>query len=1544
MKRILQNFLLLFILLFAAKGSNATHMMGADMQYTCLGNGKYKIVFKIYRDCRGISLGGIGLNYYAGLAGGNGCGGGSIGGVKRTGIRDVSTRCTSASAPCGSPNTARQGKGVEEHTFEVTVDFTKAPLKNLVGKSSCCEVTFWAGQCCRNGAITTGAANNNFATTCMINLCNVAKAGDSCNSSPQLSNEPVGFLCCNTPWYYNNGAIDTIDFDSISYQLVPGLQSVPSNRISYSSPFSPQIPMTPFCIPVTTIKCTPKPNLDPPRGFFFDTTNGDIIVQPIDCDEVPILVIEQTEYRKDTTGKWVVVGKTRRDMQMWILDECGYNKPPKINGPFSWDVCEGDKICKKIKITDETFNPYQKTPDTVLANWNGGIPGATFEVVDPKKREKEYEFCWQTKRGQASDVSYSFTVKATDQHCTPPMISIRSFKVKVKPRAEAERHYDTLKCGRFAMTATLPANFQGKASHQWSVRDSSGQSELFFSTKRTDTMKFYKGGKYIFVHTVNNSANCPTVYYDTIDVPDPPTVELATGDTFACYGTDMELKPNILWGNDPYTLKWSRYQMDLDTLGGYVLSNKLHIDGDTNTTLLVKNITSDSAIEIQVTDEDGCIFYDTAIIFLKPLPVVDLGPDMRICTYETQMFDAQNNDTVDYNWSSGDTTQIVYFNEEDNYWVKVTERKWGCVQFDTVRLDVNDTVTSIAGPDLVICNEDITKLVADHRPVATTGSYVWTNLTQGQVLGTDMVYDVSPRNTNANGGGDQTFVYELYTKVTEGGHTCEDKDTMEILVHTLPVVKWSKNPLPAQCYDYGDILLNSFLNVGETAGVRIWGGSLYNPDNYVDSQTETRHLFLTSTLDNSLLQNGKNFREKIYGWYQDGNGCINKDSTVQIINGNPIIELISKTYCQDLGQVSMDNNVKRPATKTGITMDWVAKEVPAGVDSASVVQNMNPWGTPDWQFLFGDPTEDYYMGRYHYELCVTDILTQCRSCDTVSNIVIGEPTVKVLSPDPVCVNWDTINLNQYVTVNGQPATNGDGGWYEVPEVNFDRSHAKVGMTLTDGYMFPPGEGPGTFLIRYSNNGTGCLKTDSFYVFVNDTPDAVLLSPLTLCSSGPDLDLNTRIDMTQTRPTSGTATWTGQYVTGNKFTPTTTLTSNIEGPYNIKLAYTDGNGCADTEIYVLQVRTQPEIEITTVDPYPQCENSPFPVQSESKWSNNNVNWQVVNGSDGSIDDNTSENIVYTHGTGDAINKQAFLKVTTVPITNDVCPPVSDSIQIIIHPYPELEPLSTFNGCVPLITNWEVIETKGIPQSQLTYLWTFGNGDSSQLQYPNDITYPTQGKYTVNVTVTNNTPDGGTCATTITGIDNVEAYPNPTAYFETDPSFSTTVALPKFTMINKSSVEQIPFSPSLSYVWDFGTGNPDDTMMSENPRFAYSRDTGLYDITLYVTTSNGCKDTFTRKVHIGPDIIVFIPDVFTPDQQGPTQNERFNPVATNFKTFQMLIFNRWGEKLFETEDPNLGWDGNDQSGEPCQSGVYVYHVVITSFEDKEYVYNGTITLLR
>ncbi|MFM7765097.1 MAG: hypothetical protein ACKO6I_05495, partial [Sphingomonadales bacterium] len=396
---------------------SATHMMGADMTYRCLGNGKYKIIAKIYRDCRGISFSGPSFQAYGGLSGGNACGTYNLS-ITRTGIRDVTPRCSSASKPCNPQNTGFTGEGIEEHTFETTVDFNASPLNNFKNKSNCCEVTFAIGQCCRNGAITTGPANNDFWSTCMINICNIPKTRNKCNSSPSLSNEPIGFLCCNQAYYFNNGAMDTTDFDSFGYKLVAGINSLPTTSVNYSSPFSPRYPMTPYCIPPGKVDCVPNTSTKPPRGFWLDTSSGDIIFTPTKCDEVGIVVIEITEYRKDSaTATWIVVGKTRRDMQLIVKDDCGYNKSPTIEGPVTNKVCEGDKICFKIDGKDETFTPYQTIPDTVQMKWNRGIPGATFTILNPKDREKTAEFCWQTKVGQASDVSYSFTVTATDDHC-----------------------------------------------------------------------------------------------------------------------------------------------------------------------------------------------------------------------------------------------------------------------------------------------------------------------------------------------------------------------------------------------------------------------------------------------------------------------------------------------------------------------------------------------------------------------------------------------------------------------------------------------------------------------------------------------------------------------------------------------------------------------------------------------------------------------------------------------------------------------------------------------------------------------------------------------------------------------------------------------------------------------------------------------------------------------------------------------------------------------------------------------------------------------
>ncbi|MDP2176870.1 MAG: gliding motility-associated C-terminal domain-containing protein, partial [Bacteroidota bacterium] len=63
----------------------------------------------------------------------------------------------------------------------------------------------------------------------------------------------------------------------------------------------------------------------------------------------------------------------------------------------------------------------------------------------------------------------------------------------------------------------------------------------------------------------------------------------------------------------------------------------------------------------------------------------------------------------------------------------------------------------------------------------------------------------------------------------------------------------------------------------------------------------------------------------------------------------------------------------------------------------------------------------------------------------------------------------------------------------------------------------------------------------------------------------------------------------------------------------------------------------------------------------------------------------------------------------------------------------------------------------------------------------------------------------------------------------------------------------------------------------------------------------------------------------------------------KTYYVMLFNRWGEILWESTDKFAGWDGTYR-GEDAQQDVYIWHVKVTAYDGEEYQYEGTVTLLR
>lgn len=143
--------------------------------------------------------------------------------------------------------------------------------------------------------------------------------------------------------------------------------------------------------------------------------------------------------------------------------------------------------------------------------------------------------------------------------------------------------------------------------------------------------------------------------------------------------------------------------------------------------------------------------------------------------------------------------------------------------------------------------------------------------------------------------------------------------------------------------------------------------------------------------------------------------------------------------------------------------------------------------------------------------------------------------------------------------------------------------------------------------------------------------------------------------------------------------------------------------------------------------------------------------------------------------------------------------------------------------------------------------------------------------------------------------------------------------------------------ISYYWDFGDR---DTSTSIDPYHTYL-DTGYFNVTLIVTNKYGCTDTVVYAVYAYPDFVFWIPNSFTPNQNG--LNDVFTGKGEGFVLFNMEVFNRWGEKIYESNDIHRGWNGFHKNQE-SPIGTYVYKMEVKTPVGKIHNYVGHINLIR
>ena len=226
----------------------------------------------------------------------------------------------------------------------------------------------------------------------------------------------------------------------------------------------------------------------------------------------------------------------------------------------------------------------------------------------------------------------------------------------------------------------------------------------------------------------------------------------------------------------------------------------------------------------------------------------------------------------------------------------------------------------------------------------------------------------------------------------------------------------------------------------------------------------------------------------------------------------------------------------------------------------------------------------------------------------------------------------------------------------------------------------------------------------------------------------------------------------------------------------------------------------------------------------------------------------------------------------------------------------------------------------------YLWDMGNGDVVTDPQP-VYTYPDTGRFTVTLLASSNN-----LCTDDTAFSYVYILPVPKAVFTPDP-YHRSILSPYFRFQNFSTGDSI-----IAYTWKFGDGT---SAYSFEPTHYYA-DTGFYNVQLIVTNANNCEDSTYHTIEVAPEFVFYVPSSFTPDGDG--RNDFFNVKGWFIDHARLIIFNRWGEKLFETDDYETGWNGRNRNDHKAEGGVYVYIIKAVDPDGIEYKKKGYFTLLR
>lgn len=504
----------------------------------------------------------------------------------------------------------------------------------------------------------------------------------------------------------------------------------------------------------------------------------------------------------------------------------------------------------------------------------------------------------------------------------------------------------------------------------------------------------------------------------------------------------------------------------------------------------------------------------------------------------------------------------------------------------------------------------------------------------------------------------------------------------------------------------------------------------------------------------------------------------------------------------------------------------------------------------------------------------------CSGNNTVQVSVIPSPTPILNSNSPACQGQ---NLN---------LSGGGGISYQWSGPNFQSTNQNPIISQ----ITPTNSGIYTLTVTDSNNCTGTLTQN---IIVNASP-SIGLSGATVC-------INQNMHLAASGGTSYTWTGPGNFFSLNQNPVISNVSLNNAGQYTVVV--TDLNGCSNTAIADVVITPLPVPLAGNNSPV--CLNNILLMNASGGV---NYSWQGPNGFFSSVQ-NPSVNI----------NSMAAGGNYTVTVTDLIGCSSQTVLPVIVKPLPNLAISSPANvGCAPFCQQFTCFSSA----SANNYILSLGNGQLVN----NDTAYTcftNSGTYTITASVI----DTNQCSNTATYT--VYIYPVPVADFNYAP-IKPVINVDQEVVFTDASWG----APIISWNWYF-MNTAQYTSVEQNPSFPYT-EPGTYPVALVVKSDKGCTDTIIKSVTVSEDFGIYIPNAFTPNGDG--LNDVFQPKGFGIVKYELMVFDRWGERLFTTRDFTEGWKGTNSAGKILKEDIYTWMITVTSVYSKREEYTGHVSLIR